>query len=364
MLASLLQVSRELHTTPTVTNLSVALYMLSMSIFPLWWSSFSERFGRRSVYVVSVCLYLVFNILSARSKNIAMLVVMRMLSGGASASVQAVGAGTIADVFEVRERGKAMGIFYLGPLMGPLFAPIIGGLFAERWGWRSTMWFLVIYGSIVLAFLTFALPETLKDRKPLVFDSEAKPDNRPELTRLNSRVSVRQNSRKWGIILKQFFIDPLKIVLNLRFPAVLITVYMASIAFCSLYVLNVSIQATFAKAPYNFSTIEIGLSYIPNSVGYFISSILGGRWTDSIMAREARKAGRYDDKGRLIYRPEDRMRENAWVAAFLYPTALVCYGWTVDKGVYWVVPVSFPIICVILLLIEKAHCQFLLRNRK
>ena len=53
-----------------------------------------------------------------------MLILMRLLGGGASASVQAVGAGTIADLWEPRERGRAMGMFYLGPLTGPLFAPV------------------------------------------------------------------------------------------------------------------------------------------------------------------------------------------------------------------------------------------------
>lgn len=43
-----------------------------------------------------------------------MLIVMRVLSGGAAASVQAVGAGTIADLWEPRERGRAMSTFYLG----------------------------------------------------------------------------------------------------------------------------------------------------------------------------------------------------------------------------------------------------------
>lgn len=88
-----------------------------------------------------------------------MLIVMRILGGGAAASVQAVGAGTIADVWEVKERGRAMGIFYLGPLCGPLLAPIIGGALAEKLGWRSTQWFLAIYGGAVLFFLFFALPE-------------------------------------------------------------------------------------------------------------------------------------------------------------------------------------------------------------
>ena len=133
--------------------------MLSMAIFPLWWSSFSETLGRRTIYLVSLTLFLLMNVLAAISVNIAMLIVMRILGGGAAASVQTVGAGTIADIWEVRERGKAMGIFYLGPLMGPLLAPIIGGALAQTLGWRSTQWFLAIYGAVLLIFVFFALPE-------------------------------------------------------------------------------------------------------------------------------------------------------------------------------------------------------------
>lgn len=135
--------------------------MLSMSIFPLWWSSFSETLGRRTIYLVSFALFLLWNILAAVSNSIGMLIVMRILGGGAAASVQAVGAGTIADIWDVKERGNAMGIFYLGPLCGPLFAPIIGGALGDKLGWRSTLWFLVIYGGVVLVFLFFALPEVL-----------------------------------------------------------------------------------------------------------------------------------------------------------------------------------------------------------
>ncbi|KAJ5380027.1 uncharacterized protein N7496_002455 [Penicillium cataractarum] len=336
---SLSQVTQELHTTTTITNLSIALYMLSMSIFPLWWSSFSERLGRRTIYLVSFVLFVVFNCLCAVSSSIAMLIVMRMLSGGASASVQAVGAGTIADLWEPRERGRAMGIFYLGPLCGPLFAPIVGGLLAERWGWRSTMWFLAAYGALTVIFIFFALPETLVVRKPVLPDvpeNEMAPVSRP-LSRVSSRQVVGVTTR-WLKMLKIVFIDPLKIVLYLQYIPVLLSVYYASIAFGSLYVLNVSVEDSFGKPPYNFSTIIIGLLYIPNSVGYVVASLFGGRWMDSIMQREAKKANRYDEKGRPIYRPEDRMRENAWLGAFLYPAALIWYGWSVDKGVFWVVP--------------------------
>lgn len=140
-------------------------------------------------------------------------------------------------------------------------------------------------------------------------------------------------------ILRISFVDPLKVILYLRFPAVLLTVYYASITFGSLYVLNISIQASFEKPPYSFPTLIVGLLYLPASLGYVIASLAGGRWMDRIMAREARKASRFDEHGHPVYHPEDRMRENAWLGAIFYPLALIVYAWTVEKGVHWIVPV-------------------------
>jgi multidrug resistance protein len=381
VLATLPQLSKDLHTSQTTTNLSIALYMLSMSIFPLWWSSFSETLGRRTIYLTSFVLFTLWNIVAAKSTSIGMLIVMRVLGGGASASVQAVGAGTIADIWETFERGRAMGYFYLGPLLGPLLAPIIGGALSQRWGWRSTQWFQAIYGGVLLIVLTFCLPETLAKRREPVLPSQQEPTEektgttRGELTRVSTAQSVHIKTKKAAAVFKRCIIEPLSVVAYLRFPAVMISVYLASITFGSLYILNISIQQTFSTSPYNFSVIIVGLLYIPNSLGYVLASIFGGKWTDVIMQREARKAGRYDANGKLIFRPEDRLRENAWLAAAMYPAALIWYGWAADRGVIWFVPmianfffgIGSMIIfgCVTTMLTEYVHvfCSLLvLRN--
>ncbi|KAK4191218.1 major facilitator superfamily domain-containing protein [Podospora australis] len=338
-LPALAALSGELNTTPTITNLTVAMYMLSMSIFPLWWSSFSETLGRRTIYIVSFSMFIVFSILSAVSVNISMLVVMRILGGGASASVQAVGAGTIADIWEPAERGRAMGIFYLGPLIGPLCAPIIGGALSGAYGWRSTMWFLAIYGGVMLVMLTFCLPETLKPKPLPAPTSTLELEGGNALRRVSTIQSAKVTTRHAAAILKRFFWDPLTVLAYLRYPPVQISVYSASIAFGSLFILNISIQATFSAAPYNFSSILVGALYLSPSLGYFLASMVGGRWIDYIMAREAKNAGRYDpNTGKLILLPEDRMKENMWLAATMYPGALIWYGWTAEKGLSWIVP--------------------------
>lgn len=244
-------------------------------------------------------MFSVINAVSV-SVNITMLIVFRILSGGAAASVQVVGAGTAADVWAPKERSRAMGLFYIGPLCGPGIAPVIGGALTEGFVWRSTLSFLVIFGGVILIPILFFLPETVaRDKQP------------KEKTKLGFK----------GIVKK--FVDPLLIVKLFRYPTILLAVYSASISFAALYFINTSVQSNFAERPYNFATIEVGLLYIAPTLGYAISSLLGGRWIDYIMAREAHRAGRYDEIGKSKYLPEDRLKENILLGTLLYPCGMI-----------------------------------------
>ncbi|PQK10292.1 hypothetical protein BB8028_0002g06160 [Beauveria bassiana] len=348
-----------LHSTTTLVNLSVALYMLSLSFCPLWWSAYSETAGRRTVYIASFSLFVLFAIMSAVAKSMGTFIAMRMICGGAGASVQAVGAGTLADIWEPSERGKAMGRFYIGPLCGPLLAPVIGGSVSQnylvllisqltihvpekrfltaRWGWRSTQWFLVIYGGISFALLLVALPETTRNLNT----SQAPGQQQNELSvshNSHAILAVTLKTQRALRRLRHLFLDPLRMIFLLRHLPILFTSYYAALAFGSLYILNISIQKVFAEPPYGFSVSILGLCYIPSGLGFLSSALLGGKWADYIMKREAKRREVYDESGNLSLKPEDRMMENAWAAAVAFPAAMIWYGWTVDKGVFWVAP--------------------------
>ncbi|CAK7891727.1 MFS antiporter Qdr3p [[Candida] anglica] len=162
MLPAIDNVAAELHTSVGTVNVSVGIYLLSLGIFPLWWSALSETLGRRNIYVISFLLFCAFSIGSALSPNIGGLIAFRVLCGGCSASVQAVGAGTVGDLYPPERRGTAMGIYYLGPLMGPFLAPILGGVVAQVWDWRATQWLMVIFSGCNVMLIVFGLPETLR----------------------------------------------------------------------------------------------------------------------------------------------------------------------------------------------------------
>ncbi len=104
--------------------------------------------------------------------------------------------------------------------------------------------------------------------------------------------------------------------------------------------MNISIQSQFSKPPYAFSEVVVRPPlYCPPSLGYVFASVFGGRWsTTSWRARPRRPGGTTRTVGSSSLLPEDRMKENMWLAATVYPAALIWYGWTVDRGVHWIVP--------------------------
>lgn len=196
-----------------------------------------------------------FSILAAISPNIGMFVAMRLLSGAASASLQAVSAGTISDMFEAHERGKAMGAFMLGPMLGPKFAPIIGGALVTRWSWRSTQWFMVIYGWAVFLIMVFFMPETATNLEENQQNERAK-STRPAMRVVN------------------FLLKPIQAATLLQYPSILITVYYTSIVFATYYLICVSIEDTFALPPYSWSSVIVGVGYIPGGLGLLLVRLL------------------------------------------------------------------------------------------
>ena len=81
------------------------------------------------------------------------------------------------------------------------------------------------------------------------------------------------------------------------------------------------------------------------AVGLILGGLLSGKWSDRIMQRESKKAAQYNEQGLHFYAPESRLAENVWLSIAILPGALMMYGWTIEYGLVWVVPVSRPRMC-------------------
>lgn len=108
-----------------------------MTFKPLFWASYADYAGRKPLYVISLSIYITANVLLAvLPANVAALFILRIVQDFGAASVLSLGAGTVADLVEPKNRASAMSIVILGPQLGPVLGPLIGGALIGATSWR------------------------------------------------------------------------------------------------------------------------------------------------------------------------------------------------------------------------------------
>jgi MFS family permease len=107
-------------TSSVVSTLAITLYVLGLGIGPMVISPLSEVYGRLPVYHVTNLFFILFMVGNALVKDTAGFIILRFLAGFVGGTPLAIGGGTIADVTTPANRSAALGLFSLGPLLGPV----------------------------------------------------------------------------------------------------------------------------------------------------------------------------------------------------------------------------------------------------
>lgn len=298
-------------TTETRVALTTTVFLIGLAIAPLWWSSLSQQYGRRPILVASFLLSVVAVIVCAVSNSLPLITVFRLIEALGCSSAQSVGAGVISDIYIPTERGTALGWFYLGTLIGPLIAPIIGGALQVWLGWRANLYFMAIFTFCAAMLTLFFLPETL-----------AKPSSE-ETANGDKNVSFLQTIRRDALA-------PFPKLKYLAVPSITLCIAYVSICFASLYCFNTTLPYAYSASPYNFSAIEVGLCYISNCLGYAIGSVVGGQLSDAKLRQYQRTHdGAIDPVVRI---------HTVWYGVGFVPAGLIIYGWLVEEKTFWLAP--------------------------
>ena len=86
-----------------------------------------------------------------------------------TSSFIAIGAATLADIYDPAERGKMVGIFYAAPLLGLSLGPLLGGTLAQAFSWRAATWMLAAFFGIDLALFAFFFRDTFRCERSLTY---------------------------------------------------------------------------------------------------------------------------------------------------------------------------------------------------
>jgi len=92
--------------------------------------------GRRRLMLVSVAGFVISSGLCGQAMTLSQIVLFRILQGAFGASVVPLSQSIMVDTFAGEERGKAMAIWGVGIMLGPILGPTIGGYITQHLDWR------------------------------------------------------------------------------------------------------------------------------------------------------------------------------------------------------------------------------------
>jgi MFS transporter, DHA2 family, multidrug resistance protein len=149
-----------LGATPDQITWVITSYIVAEAIVIPTSGFLAARFGRKPVVIVSVIGFVIASMLCGQATTLAQMVCFRLLQGAFGASVIPLSQAVMVDTFPAADRGKAMAIWGIGILLGPIMGPTIGGFITDNLDWRWVFYINLPIGIINLMLLAAFLKQT------------------------------------------------------------------------------------------------------------------------------------------------------------------------------------------------------------
>ena len=170
------------NTTPFLIGLTIGIYGLTQAFFQIPFGYLSDRFGRKPLLYIGLCLFFLGSIIAAISTEIIYVILGRALQGGGA--ISAVLMAFLADSISEENRSKAnafvgfqIGLaFMLSLLIGPTIASIAG---------LSGIFWSIALLSVISLTIVASLPHTKPINYYRLSVEEFKKVLNPKLLRLD-----------------------------------------------------------------------------------------------------------------------------------------------------------------------------------
>jgi DHA1 family bicyclomycin/chloramphenicol resistance-like MFS transporter len=160
-LPALPTIARELHTSESAMQVSLAVYFNGIACGQAFYGPLSDRWGRKPALYFGLVLFSASSVGLALVHDVTALIALRFLQALGGCAPLVVPPAVVRDYFDQRGSVRMLSVLMLVMGLAPILAPLIGGQLLLKFGWRSVFWVLAIYGTFWLAIVTFFLAESL-----------------------------------------------------------------------------------------------------------------------------------------------------------------------------------------------------------
>jgi DHA2 family multidrug resistance protein len=150
-------------------NWVLTSYIVAAAIMtaPVGW--IANRFGRKRIFIVCSAGFTFASVLCGLAQDINQMVLFRLLQGMFGAALVPLSQAVMLDSYALHERAKAMSIWGMGVMMGPIMGPSLGAWLTETYSWHWVFFVNLPFGIFTVLGLLVFMDETKKNRE-LRFD--------------------------------------------------------------------------------------------------------------------------------------------------------------------------------------------------
>lgn len=144
-----------LGATQSELEWSINSYTLVFAGLLFTFGVIGDRIGRKRVLIVGMTIFGIGSLLSAYSQSPLQLILARAMMGLGGAAIMPQTLSIITNVFEPRERGRAIGIWAGAVGLAVAIGPVTGGLLLDHFWWGSVFLINVpiVAGGVIAMFL-------------------------------------------------------------------------------------------------------------------------------------------------------------------------------------------------------------------
>ncbi|KAK1634026.1 major facilitator superfamily domain-containing protein [Colletotrichum phormii] len=314
-------VSEKFGVSHTASLLGLSLFLWALGLGAIIAAPVSEYYGRRIVYLSTVPVFGLFILGSGLAQNFTTLIVCRFFAGFFGSAVVSVGGGTNADLWPPALAGFVYPFYFVSPFLGPAFGPVIGGFLAEEKDFRWLEWvvlFMVAFNYI------YALPQ-FETYKKTILQRRIRAEKQSDAPQAHTpKVALPSSAIIQRIVLKPFK------MLFVESIVLFMTIYMA-FNFAVFYSFFAAFPYVFG-GHYGFTPGQQGLTFISIALGCVIGFL-------AVVYIDRKTYPALEAKYGVGAVPPEYRLYGAMVGCALNPASLFWFGWTADKGVYWLSPV-------------------------
>ncbi|KIW61184.1 hypothetical protein PV05_01340 [Exophiala xenobiotica] len=307
------------------------------TIAPAFVGDAADILGRRTLYIITIGLYVASNAALAKARSFPALLGLRMLQ---SARTFSIAYGVIADIASPAGRGSYVSALSFGITTAPSIGPVLGGALAFTAGWRWIFWFLCIASGCCFAMMVSTLPETARN---LVGNGSVAPP-------LGARLPFDRFMNHWNVPSHcdgRRFPNPLESLWILHYKDNLILIVGGSILYMVYCCIHASLATQFIDF-YGLNQWQAGLIYLPFGAGCTLSTVFSGKLIDkgykSIALLYGLPLDRTTRGGRELFPFEKARLRCIWIPITTATVSVSGFGWVLDKKTHISIPLVFQFI--------------------